>query len=251
MDSVKLFDAQAALGPCAPGSGVFISADDVEGQWRRLGISGGLFRYGVPNRAADLPYDNDRLYGMVEGRPGMVPCPAVAPSAGSELPPEGTQVDEALRRGAGAAWIRPEPDAWSTEPWCADALFGALADRKLPVFCQMEQVALTGVGELAERYPGLPFMVSGVPYTAMRSVVALLKAFSNIYLCLGSPWCVHGGIEFLIGHGLASRLLFGTGFPEAEAGAALGYLAYADIPMPEKSLIASENFARLAAEIRR
>lgn len=244
-ESLRLFDVQSALGPVALGTGLFVSTDDVLQSWERLGISGGLMRWGFANRSADILYENDRLYEMTSVEKSMMPCPVVAPSAGSELDSETVQVKKAVERGAGAAWIRPAPDAWSTEPWCSDKIFSALTAQRLPVFCQAEHVSATEVAGIATRFPELPIVFSGVLYTDIRAAVALLLHFQNVFLSIAPPWCAHLGLEYFEKHKLADQIVFGTGYPEAEPGAALGYLHYADLPIGSKERIACGNVQRL------
>ena len=49
----------------------------------------------------------------------------------------------------------------------------------------------------------------------------------------------------------AERLLFGTGFPEAESMSAVTQLMYAEISDEQKRLIGAGNLKRVISEIRR
>jgi predicted TIM-barrel fold metal-dependent hydrolase len=77
---------------------------------------------------------------------------------------------------------------------------------------------------LIERYPNLIFETSG--------------------------YVVDNGIEEFCRRYSASRLVFGSGYPENSSGAAMLALAQAEIPDVARQAIASENLSRLLAEAR-
>jgi predicted TIM-barrel fold metal-dependent hydrolase len=57
-------------------------------------------------------------------------------------------------------------------------------------------------------------------------------------------------VEFYASSVGAERLLFGTGLPDAEAGAAIGQFLYADLTGEEREWIGAGNFRRLQEGIR-
>jgi predicted TIM-barrel fold metal-dependent hydrolase len=112
-------------------------------------------------------------------------------------------------------------------------------------------VGLEQVGELATRFPSLPIIVAGVTYRQQRTLLPLLEAFPRLHLSLGSNYTVHRGIEELVSIVGPDRLLFGTGFPQAESMAAITQLMYAEISNDDKQLIGAANLRRLISEIER
>ena len=63
-----------------------------------------------------------------------------------------------------------------------------------------------------------------------------------------SGYIVDGGIEEFCKRYSASRLVFGSGYPDNSSGAAMLALAHAEISDAERQAIASDNLSRLLEE---
>ncbi len=63
-----------------------------------------------------------------------------------------------------------------------------------------------------------------------------------------SGYLVDSGIEEFCRRYSASRLVFGSGYPENSSGAAMLALAHAELPVADRQAIASGNLSRLLAE---
>jgi predicted TIM-barrel fold metal-dependent hydrolase len=198
----------------------------------------------------DVVRSNAMLFAAAGGDERLVPCPVVLPAALGDVDGEGEQVAGFIARGARAVRIRPATDGWSMEPWCAAALFDALAAHRLPVVCDPKHVTTEQVAVLAGRWPDLPLIIAGAGYRQMRMLVPLMKTYANVYLSIGSNFTVHRGLESLAARVGAGRLLFGTGFPDAEPTMAITQLMYADLDDEQKRLIGAGNFQRLIGELR-
>jgi predicted TIM-barrel fold metal-dependent hydrolase len=122
--------------------------------------------------------------------------------------------------------------------------------RRVPVLCPEAQVPLERAAELAGRHPELPLVLTGLGYRSQRILAPLLENFSNTFVSIGSNYSVHQGLEQLVRKVGAERLLFGTGWPDADAAGAVTQLMYAGISEEEKALIGSGNLERLIAGIR-
>ena len=72
----------------------------------------------------------------------------------------------------------------------------------------------------------------------------------NLHLSLSPLYSVHAGIEDLCRQFGATRLLFGSGYPVCEGGAAVAELNYAEIPAEARQAIAGANLQRLIDEVR-
>ena len=249
--SIELFDVQCGFGGITPGDPVVVGADDLAEEMARLHISAALPRTAPEDHAADVLTSNAALYAAHEKHPALIPCPAVVPSRNGGMPPVQDQISTHIKQGSGAVCVRPSEDYWSLAPWACGRLFLALQERRMPVVCLQKFVSLEQVGQLAERFPSLPIIVAGAGYREQRILLPLLEAFPRVYLCLGSNYTVHRGIEELVSAVSARRLLFGTGFPQAEAMSAVTQLMYADISDDDKHLIGAANMERLISEIER
>jgi len=248
--SVELFDVQAGFGGARPGEQP-VPPEALAEAMDRLRIGRALVRTAPEDLDRDVGRSNVRLFAAAEADPRLVPCPVVLPAAAEDVPPEPEQVDAFLARGARAVCIRPEPDGWSLAEWASGQLTDALTDCRVPVVCLEKFVALEAAARLAESRPELPLIVAGVGYRAQRTLVALLESFPSVHLSIGSNYAVHGGIEQLVRRAGPERLLFGTGFPEAEPAMALAQLLYADVGDEAKALIGAGNLDRLVRGVTR
>ena len=75
----------------------------------------------------------------------------------------------------------------------------------------------------------------------------LIERFPNLVFETSS-YLVDGGIEEFCRRYSASRLVFGSGYPENSSGAAMLQLVHAEISDLDRRAIASDNLDRLLAE---
>lgn len=247
--AIQLFDVQCGMGSKSPGSRTTIRAADVLAELQRLRIAAALVRNMHESETADMPFDNANLYRWCKGHAKLVPCPLVIPNSGRDFAKEEKQVDDAIRRGAGAVWIRPGNDRWLSADWLADPLFNALQARRMPVLCLARLVTIEQVADLARRFPDLPLILAECDYRSQRIILPFLRAFKNVYLSLGNNYIVHRGIEQIVKEMGPEHLLFGTNFPETEAMTAVTYFMYSELTPAQKQLIGHGNFARLREDI--
>ncbi len=245
---MELLDVQCGFGT-APGQRQPVTAADLCDEMERIGVGAGLVRLTPPTLHFDIAAGNAALYAVHDQSPALIPCPVVIPDAAHDLPSNDAQAAEAVGHGAGAVCIRPRTDCWSLAPWASDGLFRALSARRLPVLCSSDEVPLEELGGLAGRHRGLPLVILGANYRQQRILAPLLEHFPNTYLSIGSNYCVHHGIEALVGAVGPTRLLFGTGFPDVDMLPTVTYLSYADIPDDAKRLIGAGNLRRLMREV--
>jgi hypothetical protein len=248
---MELFDVQTGFGGVEPGCRVATGVEEWLAEMSRLRIARALARIAPDTLESDVPRANERLRTAVAPYPQLVPCPIAMPNTGGDWQSESRQADEALGAGAGAVCIRPVRDGWRMESWCCERLFAELQARRLPVFCQESQVAADKVAWLAQHFPDLPVIFAELEYRAQRVYLPLLEKFPNIFLSIGSNYTVFRGIEQIVGRVGAERLLFGTGYPQAEPMCAVTQWAYADVNAEARAAIAAGNMQRLLEGIRR
>ena len=249
MSRIRLIDCHAGMSlpnagdPCAPNGGI-------AAEMARLQIDGALVRPYSDKDTFDVPAANARLFEVCRQCPSLTPCPIAIPNSAKDLQPEPDMVADFIVRGARCVFIRPVQDYWLPAPWVADRLFLALQDRRMPVLCLESALGLEKVAELAQRYSQLPLILAGVSYRSLRSLVGLLETFPNIRFCIGGAFSLHCGIEFLVEHVGARKLLFGTGFPETEAMAAVTMLMYSGLSDADRELVGHGNIESLFGEVR-
>ena len=246
---IRLFDVQAGFGGARAGQREVVAAQDLAAELVRLSIDGALVRIEPEDMETDVELCNAKLYEACGGNPPLIPCPVVLPASAGDVPPEPEQVDAAVRRGAGAVFLRPARDAWILDDWVCGPLFRALEARRVPAFCLERLIGPEQVAKLAGRYPDVSFLLAGGNYRGQRVYVPLLETFPNVFLSTGNNNCVYRGIEQIVERVGPGRLLFGTGFPAAEPMAAVTQLTYSEIPEEAKALIGAGNVERLIARI--
>jgi len=245
---IELFDVQCGFGGVAPGCRGAMGSDELVAELRRAAIVGGLARITPENLDLDFELSNRRLLSACAAHPELLPCPAVVPCLAGDVASESEQVARAVQAGAVAVCLRPVRDSWLLEPWVCGPLLAAAEQRRLPVFCLEGMVPVPELAKLAASHPRLPLILAGVSYRSHRTYAALLSTFPNVYLSTGNNYCVSGGLENLVARVGAERLLFGTGFPAAEAMAAITLLMYAALSDEQKALIGAGNLRRLREE---
>lgn len=249
--TIPLFDVQAGFGGMAQGVREIFTAEAILGDMDRLQIAKALVRITPDEIDMDVAGTNRLLYEACEASSGrLVPCPVVVPSAGGDFEEEPVQVEQAIRRGAGAVLLRPVQDSWSLEEWCGGKLFAALEDRAVPALCPQKTVTPSDVARMAAAHPRLPLIVIEANYRTHRLLCGLMECFPNVYLSIGSNYTVQGGIEHLVARFGPDRILFGTGVPRAEPMMGVTQLLYASITDAQKRMIGSENLHRLIGGIR-
>jgi len=77
----------------------------------------------------------------------------------------------------------------------------------------------------------------------------LVEKFPNFHVDTGKYQC-DGGIEAFCAKYGPERILYGSGFPDMPMGAGMLHVLHADIPDPDKELVAAGNLTRLMKEVR-
>lgn len=249
--SITLLDVQTGFGGFTPGQRELYTAESLAGELRHAGIQRALARIIPDKDDFDIAHSNELLYEACRRNPSLIPCPVAAPDLAGDLGGATHQISEALANGAVAVALRPVLDHWLAEPWVCDDLMCALASHNLPAFCAERLVPLPELAKLAQAYPDNIFILAEVNYRSLRTLLPLLKHFNNIYLSTGNNFTFHYGYETFAKVVGTKRLLFGTGLPDHEAGAALGHLMYSGLTSEQKADIAFGNFNSLIQGVRK
>ncbi len=104
------------------------------------------------------------------------------------------------------------------------------------------------VHDLLSHFPKLPIIIVRFNYQFMRVIYPMLRQHANLHLEI-SNYTTHRGVELLVKDFDSSRLIFGTGMPMQNPGAALALVRYANISDKEKRDIAGDNLRRLMSEV--
>ena len=247
--SIRLLDAFCGFGGTNLGDNSVVGVDELLQAMDRLDIGRALLRT-VPLEI-DAILANNILHESCKPHARLFTCPVVIPNTGCDLMPESEQIGSAIDHQAGAVVINPQNDYWNLSPWVCDRLFEAIDERRMPVLCPASEVSPEEVGDLAQRYRRIPFILIEQGYRSQRTLLPLLEHFSNIYMSIGGAYSLHKGIDQIVTRVGTERLVFGTGFPLHEPAAAVTYLMYSGLSDEQKSMVGHENIERLIGGIER
>lgn len=113
-----------------------------------------------------------------------------------------------------------------------------MANWSLPVF------DVRGIGDIAQRYPRVEFIIGGVNYGELRDALAVMRKNQNVGLetsCLQFA----EGVEKVVDAVGAERVYLGTGLPLQYPSPGLAKIQHAGVKDAAKQLILGENAARL------
>lgn len=180
-----------------------------------------------------------------EGRPpDIVQCWVAMPHHTGDVPRPEEFVDAMKLAGARAVRLFPSLHNYSLSDWCAGEMLAEFERRKVPVFIEAGQASWEAIAGALKSHPRLRLTVLQTSYRCDRYLYPLLESFKHLSIETGS-YVVTGGIEAICSRFGASRLVFGTGMPFYEPGAAVSLVTYAQISDKDKQAIASGNLERL------
>jgi predicted TIM-barrel fold metal-dependent hydrolase len=126
-----------------------------------------------------------------------------------------------------------------------------LEERRVPLIVEWDAVTGSQLHEVLAAFQELPLLLVQTPRMGRnRTLYPLLEQHENLYVAVTPTYSVYRGIEDLCERFGASRLLFGSGYPEVEGGAAVCMLSYAEIPGRDRQAVACGNLERLLGEVR-
>lgn len=199
---------------------------------------------------------NARILDVVADHPRLHPVwSALPPGTSDEQPSPGELVQQMRRHRVGALALYPNQYRFTLDDWCLDDLLGPLAEARVPVFINPNEIGPMGISPdqsdlrslvaLCRRWPALPVIVS--EYRIRRSQRLLYRALDacgNLHLELSGYW-LHHGIEYITRRWGPERLIYGSNWPTFGPGMTLTTLTLADIDDNAKRLIAGDNLRRL------
>lgn len=220
-------------------------------QWSDLDSIGRMLdKYGIAQAlitafaspAFEFEYGNRCVFEAAAEDVRLIPCPTVVPNSGLEVGDEKAFIDGLIRKGARCVTFYPEEHNTGMDDRIIGELFKALEDRRLPV--ALRRPDLMATADCAARYPRLPVILHAPNYRN-RMLLPILEQNPNLYLSLCPNFCPMRGVEVMAERIGAERIVFATGYPEAEPGAALSYLMLSALSDEQVSLIAADNLTGL------
>ncbi len=241
------FDCRASFGMRAyraPGS--FYKKEDLLKKMRDFSIDDALVYHSMA-KEYDPQVGNRILTDELKNEPHLHPVWVAMPDYTGEFETPECLLKEMKENGVRAITMFPSPanQNYSFAEFTCGKLLRMCEEHRIPLFLDMDQIGgIQAVDSICSKYPELPLVVTKINYRIDRDLYPLMEKYRSFYIET-SGYKVMEGISQLCAHFGAERLLFGTGMPETSGGAAVGLIAYADIPEREKEMIASANLKKL------
>jgi predicted TIM-barrel fold metal-dependent hydrolase len=242
---LDFFDCNCQIGrPGSPVEGAPVTAREIVTRLQPMGIRRALV-YSVLSKELHPVEGNAAVLEEVKGSP-LVPCWAALPTATGEIGTPEEFVAAMRANGVGAVRLFPTTHSYCIQEWCVGPLFEELERSRVPVFVEATQTNYDHIAAALKAFPQLRLIVLRPSYRCDRFIYPLMERYEH--LCLDtSNYVPSGGIEEICSRFGSSRLIFGTGMPFFEPGAAVSSVTYAEIDDADKQAIAGGNLERLLA----
>lgn len=190
---------------------------------------------------------NEMAVSLAKKNTKMIPAMVLLPNATKEIPDDEVVLEFAQKNAVGAIRIFPQSHMFSTRNYASANIYLVARELHLPVMLDFSQTSADSLYEMARENPEVHFIITSIYYRNLRYLYPVLEQCPNVYLETGFLKTL-GSIESLCQRFGAHRLLYGSGAPEYDMGAAIGLILSAAISTEEKNLIASVNILRLMGE---
>ena len=251
MNNLKLIACDPMLGvPRVPPEGYLPDKADLLFQMKRLGISQAIVRHCAALEGG--PYvGNGVVIEETQGETSLLPTWMVTPDGLSPDFDPAKLIDKMIAAGVRVCWLDPQAEGFSLLPWCSGPLYEILQARQVPVLLDYHRIKCDDLNLILSDFGTLTIILLNAPRCGRnRLLYPLLERHGNLWLCLSHTYSVPGGIEDLCGTFGPNRCVFGMGYPEAEGGAAVAGLSYADISDQVREAIAHRNIEILLEAVR-
>ncbi|MDH7602848.1 MAG: amidohydrolase family protein [Armatimonadota bacterium] len=241
---LDFFDCNAQIGRFgAPEKEHYFEPEELTSRLGECGIQRALVFHAL---AKELhPAEGNRaLSEAIRGKPELVACWVAMPHHTGEMPPPSEFVREMKLAGACAVRLFPAYHNYQLADWCIGEMLDEFEARGVPVFIEAGQTNYDQLAGVLRSHPKLRLVVMQTSYRCDRQIYPLFEKYEH-FKVETSSYLAAGGIEAICKRFGAERLVFGTGAPYTEPGAAVASITFADISDEAKQAIASGNLERL------
>src|SRR5262245_13348507 len=223
---LKFFDCNCAFGPYR--TRVFRFARTAEELIREMDFSNieQALVYHTAMRFDHPAVGNELVVQETRPHHRLWPTWALLPSQTGEQPPLETLLREMRLQGVRALRLFPDEHRYFLDEITWGDQMAVLLERRIPLFIR---ASLDKIAGLLESFPELVVVTGSQGANPLdRYAWPLVERFPNL-MFETSGYLVDGGIEEFCKRYSAGRLIFGSGFPDNAAGAAMLTLARAEI----------------------
>lgn len=246
---MRFFDCNAFFGlpthrPLLP----VRTAEELLAAMDRSGVERALVWH-IAQHDASPQIGNQLLAEGIRDRPRLLGCWTILPNQADEFPPPTVFFEQMRAARVAALRIFPETHHFLANAVALGDWLEAMTARRIPLFLSVRRgMSWPNVYSLLAEFPDLVCVLCDHGcWGEDRRFRPLLERYPHFYIDL-SQYLLDGGIEALVANYGASRILYGSGFPESHFGGMMLALRHARIPDEAKALIASGNLERILAE---
>jgi predicted TIM-barrel fold metal-dependent hydrolase len=250
---LDLFDVNAFVGRRVRGGyKPAVTAADMLGVMDSYGV-----RRAVVWHIAQLehsPVDgNVMLADLLRGQDRLTGCWTILPPQTRELPPPEELFAAMDLAGVRALRLFPDEHRFMPDRVTLGSLLDPVVERRIPVLVSLIHPGMSWghVYRLLADFPELTCVLcdTGV-WGQDRYFRPLMERYPQVYVETSLLSLGDGVVEALVRDYGASRLVFGSGFPDREPEAAILQLMHAEMLESDRAAIASGNLTRLFREER-
>lgn len=233
---IRFFDCNIQIGNwSAPKDEQPRTAQDIAALMAEAGIAEGLAFHALAKEYSPAE-GNERLMREIQGLP-LHPCWVLMPHHTGEMAAPGDLIQEMRERGVKAAKLYPVAHQYRLSEWCAGKLLSALEENRVPVLVDFDQINFDEVALYLSAHPHLRLILLRTSYRCDRYLYPLMEKYEHLCVEIGG-YQVAGGVEAIAKRFGARRLIFGSGMPVFSPGPPIAQVMYADVPDPDKEIMA-------------
>lgn len=242
---LDFFDCNCQIGRSgAPVAGGPVTALEIVDRLKPMGIRRALV-YSALSKELHPVEGNSAVMEEVKGS-ALVPCWSALPASTGEMGTPAELVARMRASGVGALRLFPTTHSYNLSDWCMGTLYEELEASRVPILVEMAQTDFDQIASALAAFPELRIIILRPSYRVDRMIYPLMERYEN--LCFDtSNYAGSGGIEEVCRRFGSRRLIFGTGLPFFEPGAAVSPITYAEIEDADKQAIAGGNLDKLLA----
>jgi predicted TIM-barrel fold metal-dependent hydrolase len=241
----NVFFGLPAIRPIAP----VPTAEALLSEMDRAGIQKALVWH-IAQHDASPRIGNQLLAEAIQPHPHLVGCWTVLPSHTREFPPVQELFRQMQQARVAALRIFPSAHRFLANAVTMGDVFDAMVARRVPLFVSVRRgLDWPGIYDLLADFSDLVCVVCDHGCWGMdRYFRPLLARYPHLYVDT-AQYLLDGGLESLVADYGATRLLFGSGFPESYFGGMMMALRHAQISDQAKAAIAGGNLERILQEV--
>jgi predicted TIM-barrel fold metal-dependent hydrolase len=193
---------------------------------------------------------------------GVHPVWVIPQHSALDIPDPGEFLAEMLRHDVLAVRVLAASyHGHVVDEWALGPVWRELESHRIPVLIEGSDLSrypdqpsrgfsATNIHQICRTFPRLPVVLLRINFSCLRIIVPLLRECPNLRVEI-SYFTAHRGLEQVVNHAGATRVVFGSGLPWTPPGPALASLLYAEISPADKALIAGDNLRGLLSDVRR